>query len=279
MSRWPPWSAGRPVRCHRRPGRHPAAAHRGRSCSSTSRTPASTVSPAPSSSAPTSGPPCGSPGVGRRRQLGPDLSPSSGTAHAAALVRRSRPDPRRPARHARASPTSIHNGTDVWMWSSQDKTATHLTLPAAQPRGHDAPPGRDRRPAPQQAADLALKAICPTTAVTTSGAARCRRPLGLRAGAAARGHAPRSSASVRHRHRRRAARAAAGAGLRQGRRRAGLRGRLHRGRLHAGRTLRSSPSTRRPAPRSPSRTLPGRPGRRQTGMAPPTPKPTVDGSR
>ena len=65
----------------------------------------------------------------------------------------------------------IRNGTDVWIWRSRDNTAEHqLTLPA----------GTDDKPAPlasgvpstpQEAADAALAAIDPTTAVTTTGAA------------------------------------------------------------------------------------------------------------
>jgi outer membrane lipoprotein-sorting protein len=64
----------------------------------------------------------------------------------------------------------IRNGSDVWMWRSRDKSATHLTLPA----------GTDEKPkalptglpaTPQEAADAALAAIDPTTAVSTTGAA------------------------------------------------------------------------------------------------------------
>lgn len=66
----------------------------------------------------------------------------------------------------------IHNGADVWVWSSKDKTATHYTRPVA-PRSSARP---DRTPpvgptdlptTPDQAAALALTAIDPTTAVTT----------------------------------------------------------------------------------------------------------------
>jgi outer membrane lipoprotein-sorting protein len=66
----------------------------------------------------------------------------------------------------------IRNGSDVWMWRSSDSSATHFTLPAG---------GKDKAPAtlptgvpssPQEAADAALAAIDPTTAVTTTGAAR-----------------------------------------------------------------------------------------------------------
>ncbi|MFF5076886.1 outer membrane lipoprotein carrier protein LolA [Actinoplanes sp. NPDC000266] len=65
----------------------------------------------------------------------------------------------------------IRNGSDVWIWQSKAKTATHLTLPADV----------DKKPAslptgvpstPQDAAEAALDAIDPTTAVSTTGAAK-----------------------------------------------------------------------------------------------------------
>ena len=60
----------------------------------------------------------------------------------------------------------IRNGNDVWVWSSKDKTATHSTVPA----GHAQPQATPELPAtPQAAADQALKALDPTTSVTTSG--------------------------------------------------------------------------------------------------------------
>ncbi|MEU4221937.1 hypothetical protein [Actinoplanes sp. NPDC026623] len=66
----------------------------------------------------------------------------------------------------------IRNGSDVWMWRSSDSSATHFKLPA---------PGKDHKPAalptgvpstPQEAADAALAAIDPSTAVSTTGAAK-----------------------------------------------------------------------------------------------------------
>ena len=66
----------------------------------------------------------------------------------------------------------IHNGKDVWLWSSQDKSATHVTLPAGHGAAMTPREGANLPASPQQAADLALEAISPTTAVTTSGAAR-----------------------------------------------------------------------------------------------------------
>jgi outer membrane lipoprotein-sorting protein len=66
----------------------------------------------------------------------------------------------------------IRNGTDVWLWQSRDNSATHTTIKAD---------GADKKPAtalpngvpstPQEAADAALAAIDPTTAVSTTGAA------------------------------------------------------------------------------------------------------------
>jgi outer membrane lipoprotein-sorting protein len=64
----------------------------------------------------------------------------------------------------------IRNGRDVWMWASDTKTATHYLLPTdtAQPKhAEPVPTGLT----PQQAADAALKAIDPTTEVTTDGTA------------------------------------------------------------------------------------------------------------
>jgi outer membrane lipoprotein-sorting protein len=63
----------------------------------------------------------------------------------------------------------IHNGTDAWMWSSQSNTATHYAVPA----GKAGKAETDKLPAgvtPQQAADAALKALDPTTRVSTDSA-------------------------------------------------------------------------------------------------------------
>jgi outer membrane lipoprotein-sorting protein len=62
----------------------------------------------------------------------------------------------------------IRNGTDAWMWSSETNTATHLTLPAGE-AGRDRGEGLPAGVTPQQAAEAALKAIDPTTAVSTDG--------------------------------------------------------------------------------------------------------------
>jgi outer membrane lipoprotein-sorting protein len=66
----------------------------------------------------------------------------------------------------------IRNGRDLWVWSSKDKTASHTTLPAegAKPAGTRTPTPEQLPKTPQEAAQLALSAIEPTTAVATSGA-------------------------------------------------------------------------------------------------------------
>lgn len=67
----------------------------------------------------------------------------------------------------------IRNGQDVWVWSSHDRTATHYTVPVHSPdKAVNPAPGATGLPqSPQQAADLALKAITPSTKVSTSGTA------------------------------------------------------------------------------------------------------------
>lgn len=64
----------------------------------------------------------------------------------------------------------VKNGTDLWTWSSHDNTATHRTL---SPGDHaaKAPSAADVPKTPQEAADAALKAIGPSTQVSTSGTA------------------------------------------------------------------------------------------------------------
>jgi outer membrane lipoprotein-sorting protein len=64
----------------------------------------------------------------------------------------------------------IHNGSDVWMWDSSTKTATHYRLPAGtESKKPDISAPADLTP--QEAADAALKAIDPTTAISTDGTA------------------------------------------------------------------------------------------------------------
>ncbi len=64
----------------------------------------------------------------------------------------------------------VRNGTDLWTWSSKGKKATHRNVPASKmdtPRSlASASPVT-----PQQAADQALKAISPSTDVSTDGTA------------------------------------------------------------------------------------------------------------
>ncbi|MET9021191.1 hypothetical protein ABZV93_14505 [Actinopolymorpha sp. NPDC004070] len=68
----------------------------------------------------------------------------------------------------------VRNGSDLWLWSSQERSATHRTLPA---KSEHAAPDPSKLPAdlpktPQEAADQALKALDPTTKVTTDGTAK-----------------------------------------------------------------------------------------------------------
>ena len=61
----------------------------------------------------------------------------------------------------------VRNGTNAWVWSSDSNSATHYTVPAGKAGKKEA----DELPAgvtPQQAADMALKALDPTTKVSTS---------------------------------------------------------------------------------------------------------------
>lgn len=65
----------------------------------------------------------------------------------------------------------VRNGPDVWMWSSRDKTATHLKVAAGAEKKPEALP-TGVPSTPQEAADAALAAIDPTTVVSTTGAAK-----------------------------------------------------------------------------------------------------------
>lgn len=69
----------------------------------------------------------------------------------------------------------IRNGTDVWVWQSRDNTAEHLKLSAdADTHADGGLPAKAGQlgSTPQDAAAMALAAIDPTTAVSTSGAAK-----------------------------------------------------------------------------------------------------------
>jgi outer membrane lipoprotein-sorting protein len=74
-----------------------------------------------------------------------------------------------------AETTVIRNGEVAWVWSSADATADRYQLPeeqvAAPPDAGDLPPGVTLPSTPQEAAEMLLKAIDPSTAVTTSGLA------------------------------------------------------------------------------------------------------------
>ncbi len=60
----------------------------------------------------------------------------------------------------------IRNGSEVWVWSSADRTAEHIVLPERDA----AKPDLDGMPrTPQEAAELVLQGLDETTAVTTSG--------------------------------------------------------------------------------------------------------------
>jgi outer membrane lipoprotein-sorting protein len=70
----------------------------------------------------------------------------------------------------------IRSGKDVWVWSSQDKTAKHYVMPARDAAdknkaGSGMPSAKDLPTSPQAAAEKALAAISPSTEVTTSGTA------------------------------------------------------------------------------------------------------------
>jgi outer membrane lipoprotein-sorting protein len=62
---------------------------------------------------------------------------------------------------------AVRDGPDLWLWSSSTHTATHYRLPAMDKT--DTEPPAPVGLTPQQAADAALKAIDPTTVVSTDG--------------------------------------------------------------------------------------------------------------
>jgi outer membrane lipoprotein-sorting protein len=66
----------------------------------------------------------------------------------------------------------IRNGSDVWVWSSQAKTATHHTIDArTAPGGAPSTSPTDLPKTPDEAARQALAAIDPTTQVSIAGTA------------------------------------------------------------------------------------------------------------
>ena len=69
----------------------------------------------------------------------------------------------------------IRNGRDLWVWSSQEKTAVHYILPARDAAGkapNPAPSATDLPKTPEEAAQRALAALDPSTRVSTSGTAK-----------------------------------------------------------------------------------------------------------
>ncbi len=65
----------------------------------------------------------------------------------------------------------VRNGSDVWLWRSADKSATHLTVPADKQKTPESL-AKGVPTTPQEAANTALAAIDPTTKVSTTGAAK-----------------------------------------------------------------------------------------------------------
>lgn len=68
----------------------------------------------------------------------------------------------------------IHNGLDTWTWNSSSGTAQHFQGSAEDKAEHKDPSAlpSDLPKSPQEAADLALRAIDPTTQVSTGNSAR-----------------------------------------------------------------------------------------------------------
>jgi outer membrane lipoprotein-sorting protein len=65
----------------------------------------------------------------------------------------------------------VRRGTDLWIWSSADKTASHHVVPLTKKSDTPDQAAGTLPMTPQQAADQALKAISPTTKVSTDGTA------------------------------------------------------------------------------------------------------------
>ena len=119
--------------------------------------------------------------VVQRANLGLPALPSlggQGSANLASLVSGTHtlrvwyagPDQARVALHGTLGETDvIRNGTDVWLWDSQQNQATHSRVPAGAE--HRAPGPQDLPMTPQEAADKALAAIDPTTEVTVGRSA------------------------------------------------------------------------------------------------------------
>jgi outer membrane lipoprotein-sorting protein len=65
----------------------------------------------------------------------------------------------------------IRNGADVWLWNSRENTATNYKVPADLGKRTPEATPTELPSTPADAAAIALAAIDPTTAVTTTGAA------------------------------------------------------------------------------------------------------------
>lgn len=65
----------------------------------------------------------------------------------------------------------IHNGTDTWTWNSKSATAQHYKGTGEESKAPQAVPSEIPK-TPQEAADLALKSIDPTTQVTIGNSAK-----------------------------------------------------------------------------------------------------------
>jgi outer membrane lipoprotein-sorting protein len=66
----------------------------------------------------------------------------------------------------------IHNGNDTWVWDSQAKEAQHFTGKPGEGDKGATPSPTDIPTSPQEAADLALKALDPTTQISTGTSAK-----------------------------------------------------------------------------------------------------------
>jgi outer membrane lipoprotein-sorting protein len=85
-------------------------------------------------------------------------------------IRYSEPDKRRLAVLGTYGETDvIQNGTDLWIWSSRDQMAVHRTITPGSKTEIDRRPTELPR-TPEEAARQALKALEPTTTVTTDSA-------------------------------------------------------------------------------------------------------------
>jgi outer membrane lipoprotein-sorting protein len=83
------------------------------------------------------------------------------------------PDKQRVALLGQTSESDVvHNGTDLWTYSSTTRQVTHATLPQPDVKPEAAAPASVAGMTPQAAAEKALAAIDPSTAVTVDPTAR-----------------------------------------------------------------------------------------------------------